>query len=72
MYKHIDGRDITTFLKEERFGIYQKFDIRMLLNKEIEDEIILSRASSLKERGLLKKFSHSAGDIVVPGLTNLV
>ena len=41
-------------------------------NKEIEDEIILSRASSLKERGLLKKFSHSAGDIVVPGLTNLV
>ncbi|EET48370.1 hypothetical protein [Thalassobium sp. R2A62] len=41
-------------------------------NKEIEDEIILSRAISLKERGLLKKFSHSAGDIVVPGLTNLV
>lgn len=41
-------------------------------NKEIEDEIILSRVSALKERGLLKKFSHSAGDILVPGLTNLV
>jgi len=40
MYKHIDGRDITTFLKEERFGIYQKFDIRMLLNKEIEDDVM--------------------------------
>jgi len=37
MYKHIDGRDLTAFLREERLGIYQKFDIRMLLNKEIED-----------------------------------
>lgn len=42
MYKHIDGRDLTTFLKEERFGIYQKFDIRMLLNKEIDDDLMYS------------------------------
>ena len=41
-------------------------------NKEIEDEIILSRASALKERGLLMKFSYSAGDILVPRLTSLV
>lgn len=41
-------------------------------DKEIEDEIILSRASALKERGLLMKFSYSAGDILVPRLTNLV
>jgi hypothetical protein len=42
MYKHIDGRDIITFLKEERYGIYQKFDIKMLLNKEIEYDLIYS------------------------------
>ena len=41
-------------------------------NKKIEDEMILSRVEELNERGLLKKFSHSAGDILVPGLTNLV
>lgn len=41
-------------------------------DKEIEDEIILNRASALKERGLLMKFSYAAGDILVPRLTNLV
>jgi hypothetical protein len=42
MYKHIDKRDITTFLKEEKYGIYQKFDIRLLINKEIEDDFNFS------------------------------
>lgn len=41
-------------------------------NKEIEDYIILGRVSELKDRGLLQKFSYSDGDILVPGLTNLV
>ena len=39
MYKNIDGKDIFKFLNDEKFGIYQKFDIRMLLNREIEDDI---------------------------------
>ena len=41
-------------------------------NKEIEDYIILGRVSELNDRGLLQKFCHSDGDILVPGLTNLV
>lgn len=39
MYKHIEGKDIFKFLKDEKFGIYQKFDIRMLLNREIEEDV---------------------------------
>ena len=39
LFKDIDGKDVFKFINEERFGIYHKFDIRMLLNKEIDEDI---------------------------------
>ena len=42
MYQNIDEKDIFTFLKDEKYGIYHKFDIRMLLNREVENDIFFA------------------------------
>lgn len=42
MYKNIDEKDIFAFIRDEKYGIYHKFDIRMLLNREIDNDVFFA------------------------------